>query len=245
MSLVHTRPIRGENESPADPAGTADRSSTQAPVKLLHTSCVSTHRSWTDSAPATCCSGQHDGPVKEVFVLDEMNMVVSGSWDRTLRPFVAIVPAAERQLKGTNTTVNSNPQGFWNLQQPTPVATLQLPERFLDTNVTAVNIQKQGQTISTSAYHHTMRVISGVYTMDVKYPLLVVGCAERHVPLGCTSRISRNWKGSWVKRRLLRLVYNLQAIQQNPAPYKQGQTALKMQTRAICSPAALSPHAHA
>jgi len=97
--------------------------------------------------------GQHDGPVKEVFVVDEMNMVVSGSWDRTLR--------------------------FWNLQQPTPVATLQLPER--------------------------------VYTMDVKYPLLVVGCAERHV-----------------------LVYNLQAIQQNPAPYKQGQTALKMQTRVIC-----------
>ena len=32
----------------------------------------------------------------------------------------------------------------------------------------------------------------------------------------------------------LRLVYNLQAIQQNPQPYKQGQTALKMQTRAIC-----------
>eukprot|EP00913_Durusdinium_trenchii_P000638 g591.t1 len=54
----------------------------------------------------------------------------------------------------------------------------------------------------------------GVYTMDVKFPLLVVGCAERHV-----------------------LVYNLQAIQQNPNPYKQGQTALKMQTRAIsCFP---------
>eukprot|EP00434_Breviolum_minutum_P036626 symbB.v1.2.032458.t1/scaffold3893.1/size48745/3 len=97
--------------------------------------------------------GQHDAPVKEVFCIDEMNMVVSGSWDRTLR--------------------------FWNLQQPTPVATLQLPER--------------------------------VYTMDVKFPLLVVGCADRHV-----------------------LVYNLQAIQQNPQPYKQGQTALKMQTRAIC-----------
>lgn len=32
-----------------------------------------------------------------------------------------------------------------------------------------------------------------------------------------------------------RLVYNLQAIQQNPNPYKQGQTALKMQTRAISS----------
>ena len=37
-----------------------------------------------------------------------------------------------------------------------------------------------------------------------------------------------------MERLLPRLVYNLQAIQQNPAPYKQGQTALKMQTRVIC-----------
>jgi mRNA export factor len=100
--------------------------------------------------------GQHDAPVKEVFFLDDMNMVISASWDKTLR--------------------------FWNLQQPTPVATLQLPER--------------------------------VYSMDVKFPLCVVGCADRHL-----------------------LVYNLQSIQQNPQPYKQGQTALKMQTRCVaCFP---------
>jgi len=93
---------------------------------------------------------------KKLFFVDEMNMVVSGSWDKTLR--------------------------FWNMQQPAPVATLQLPER--------------------------------VYSMDVKYPLLVVATAERHV-----------------------LIYNLQTLQQNPAPYKQGQTALKMQTRTIsCFP---------
>lgn len=100
--------------------------------------------------------GQHDAPVKEVFVVDEMNMVVSGSWDKTLR--------------------------FWNAQQPSPVATLQLPER--------------------------------VYSMDMKFPLLVVGCADRHL-----------------------LVYNMQTIQQNPAPYRSGQTALKMQTRCVsCFP---------
>lgn len=100
--------------------------------------------------------GQHDQPVKECFFVDEMNMVVSGSWDKTLR--------------------------FWNMQQPTPVATLTLPER--------------------------------VYSMDVKYPLLVVGTADRHV-----------------------LVYNLQTLQTNPNPYKSGQTALKMQTRCVaCFP---------
>jgi len=100
--------------------------------------------------------GQHDAPVKEVAFIDELNMVVSGGWDRSLR--------------------------FWNCQQPTPVATLQLPER--------------------------------VYSMDVKYPLLAVATAERHV-----------------------LIYNLQNLQANPNPYKSGQTALKMQTRCVsCFP---------
>lgn len=96
--------------------------------------------------------GQHDAPVKEAFFCDEMNMVITGSWDKTIR--------------------------FWNCQQPTAVATLQLPER--------------------------------VYSMDVKYPLLIVACADRHL-----------------------LVYNLQNIQANPQPYKSGQTALKMQTRCV------------
>ena len=63
--------------------------------------------------------------------------------------------------------------------------------------------------------------------MDVKFPLLVVGCADRHVPLVLIMSVLCFY---------VRLVYNLQAIQQNPQPYKQGQTALKMQTRAI-SPA--------
>lgn len=98
--------------------------------------------------------GQHDAPVKEVFFVDDMNMVISASWDKTLR--------------------------FWNAQQPNPVATIPLPERC--------------------------------YAMDIKYPLMVVGCADRHLS-----------------------VYNLQNIQANPNPYKTGQTALKMQTRTVCA----------
>eukprot|EP00927_Polykrikos_kofoidii_P024517 TRINITY_DN2228_c0_g1_i1.p1 TRINITY_DN2228_c0_g1~~TRINITY_DN2228_c0_g1_i1.p1 ORF type:complete len:360 (+),score=50.62 TRINITY_DN2228_c0_g1_i1:197-1276(+) len=98
--------------------------------------------------------GSHAGPVKEVFVVDEMNMIISGSYDKTLK--------------------------FWNGQQPTPVATLNLPER--------------------------------VYTMDVKYPLLIVGLAgpQRQI-----------------------CVYNLQSIQQNPNPYKTLTSALNLQTRCI------------
>lgn len=44
--------------------------------------------------------GQHDGPVKEVFVLDEMNMVVSGSWDRTLRVLARDSPSFASQDSG-------------------------------------------------------------------------------------------------------------------------------------------------
>lgn len=65
--------------------------------------------------------GQHDAPVKEIFVLDDLKLVATGSWDKTLM--------------------------LWSSQQPTPVKSLKLPER--------------------------------VYTMDVKFPLLVVGCADR------------------------------------------------------------------
>mmetsp|Transcript_41012 Transcript_41012/g.112844 ORF Transcript_41012/g.112844 Transcript_41012/m.112844 type:complete len:344 (-) Transcript_41012:289-1320(-) len=100
--------------------------------------------------------GSHEAPVREVRVLDDANLVVSGSWDKTLR--------------------------FWSTQQPTAVMTFNLPER--------------------------------VYAMDVAYPLLVVGCANRHV-----------------------LVYDLTKVQHNPAPVHQGFSALKMQTRSIsCFP---------
>lgn len=50
-----------------------------------------------------------------------------------------------------------------------------------------------------------------VYAMDVKYPLMVVGCADRHIH-----------------------VYDLSKIRQNPTPYKTGTTSLKMQTRTVC-----------
>merc|ERR1712217_223927 len=47
--------------------------------------------------------GQHDGPVRHLAALDDSGLVVTGSWDKTLR--------------------------FWSLQQSTPVMTLNLPER--------------------------------------------------------------------------------------------------------------------
>lgn len=96
--------------------------------------------------------GSHAAPVKELAVLDDLNLVVSGGWDKALH--------------------------LWSAQQPAPVLTLQLPER--------------------------------VYAMDVKFPILVVGTADRHL-----------------------LVYNLQDIQRNPAPTKAGFTQLKMQTRSL------------
>jgi mRNA export factor len=60
----------------------------------------------------------------------------------------------------------------------------------------------------------TIALPERVYAMDVSYPLLVVGCADRHVQ-----------------------VYDLTRVQHNLAPVHSGPSMLKMQTRSIaCFP---------
>ena len=101
--------------------------------------------------------GHHTKPVKYVSTVDELNVVVSGSWDKTLC--------------------------FWSPQQPKPVVTVQLPER--------------------------------VFAMDVKYPLMVVGVADRQV---LTFRLDEGLKTEL-------------------APTESMFSGLKMQTRSIsCFP---------
>mmetsp|Transcript_29297 Transcript_29297/g.65985 ORF Transcript_29297/g.65985 Transcript_29297/m.65985 type:complete len:335 (+) Transcript_29297:56-1060(+) len=53
--------------------------------------------------------GSHDAPVRHVSTLDDQNLIVSGSWDKTLR--------------------------FWSPQQPQPVKTIELPERVFAMDV--------------------------------------------------------------------------------------------------------------
>ncbi|KAM6504350.1 WD40-repeat-containing domain protein [Amanita muscaria] len=94
---------------------------------------------------------QHDAPVKVLKWIDapQAGILVTGSWDKTLK--------------------------YWDLRTPTPVASVQLPERC--------------------------------YSLDVQYPLMVVGTAERHIQ-----------------------IYNLT----NPStPYKSIQSPLKWQTRVV------------
>ncbi|OBZ72465.1 Poly(A)+ RNA export protein [Grifola frondosa] len=68
---------------------------------------------------------QHDAPIRVVKWIEspQGNVLVSGSWDKTLK--------------------------YWDLRTPNAVATVQLPERC--------------------------------YALDVQYPLMVVGTAERHI----------------------------------------------------------------
>jgi mRNA export factor len=48
-------------------------------------------------------SQQHDAPIKTAHYIDELQVLVTGSWDKTLR--------------------------YWDGRSPTPVATVNLPER--------------------------------------------------------------------------------------------------------------------
>ncbi|CAI0473909.1 unnamed protein product [Linum tenue] len=93
----------------------------------------------------------HDGPVKEIAWIPEMNLLASASWDKTLR--------------------------YWDTRQQTPVHTQQLPERC--------------------------------YAMTVRYPLMVVGTADRNI-----------------------VVFNLQNPQ---AEFKRIQSPLKYQTRCVAA----------
>ncbi|KAL9321416.1 hypothetical protein ACSQ67_013255 [Phaseolus vulgaris] len=91
----------------------------------------------------------HDAPIKEVAWIPEMNLLATGSWDKTLK--------------------------YWDTRQSNPVHTQQLPERC--------------------------------YAMTVRYPLMVVGTADRNL-----------------------IVYNLQNPQ---VEFKRIVSPLKYQTRCL------------
>ena len=57
--------------------------------------------------------GAHDQPIKDIFWVQEMNCVVTSSWDKTVK--------------------------YWDGKSPTPRAVLQLPERVLHGHAVPVN----------------------------------------------------------------------------------------------------------
>ncbi|GET04248.1 poly(A)+ RNA export protein [Rhizophagus clarus] len=67
----------------------------------------------------------HDQPIKCIRYIENHNLVLTGSWDKTLK--------------------------YWDMRSSTPVLSVNLPERC--------------------------------YALDFSYPVLVVGCAERHVQI--------------------------------------------------------------
>ena len=80
---------------------------------------------WNLQTNQTQKMAAHDAPINNIFFIKELNMVVTSSWDKTLR--------------------------YWDVRQSsgTPAHTQQLPER--------------------------------PFAMDVKYPLAVVGLAQRKI----------------------------------------------------------------
>uniref|UniRef100_A0A1D1Y7Y8 Rae1-like protein At1g80670 n=1 Tax=Anthurium amnicola TaxID=1678845 RepID=A0A1D1Y7Y8_9ARAE len=93
----------------------------------------------------------HDAPIKEIAWIQQMNLLVTGSWDKTLK--------------------------YWDTRQANPVHTQQLPERC--------------------------------YALTVRYPLMVVGTADRNL-----------------------IVFNLQNPQME---YKRIMSPLKYQTRCLAA----------
>lgn len=82
---------------------------------------------WSLATNQSQVVAKHDAPIVNCFFVKELNnMLVTSSWDRTIK--------------------------YWDLRQPNPVHSQQVPER--------------------------------VYAMDVRYPLMVVGTANRRIQAG-------------------------------------------------------------
>lgn len=136
---------------------------------------------------------QHEAPVLSCCFMSDGQHLVTGSCDNTVR------------LKNLTT---QQEQQVWQHEAP-------VKEVF---SIGEMNLIVSGSWDKTLRFWSpqqaapvtTIQLPERVYAMDVKYPMMVVGCADRHL-----------------------LVFNLAAVQANPAPTKQGYTSLKMQTRSL------------
>lgn len=87
--------------------------------------CDNIAKKWDLATQQSTQVAAHDSAIRHMAWIQEVNLLVTGSWDRTLR--------------------------YWDTRQQNPALKVQLPERC--------------------------------YALDVKHPLLVVGCAERQIQI--------------------------------------------------------------
>jgi mRNA export factor len=92
-------------------------------TRVFSGGCDNKAKCWSLQTGQSSVVAQHAAAIKGISWVDEMNLLVTGSWDKTVK--------------------------YWDGRQSNPVHTAQLPER--------------------------------VYCMDVKYPLAVVGTADRSI----------------------------------------------------------------
>ncbi|KAH9667315.1 protein RAE1 [Citrus sinensis] len=122
----------------------------------------------------------HDAPIKEVAWIPEMNLLATGSWDKTLKSSSvrSLCCAVEcNDLAKWDNMCMWIVKWYWDTRQPNPVHTQQLPDRC--------------------------------YALTVRYPLMVVGTADRNL-----------------------VVFNLQNPQ---TEFKRINSPLKYQTRCVAA----------
>lgn len=65
---------------------------------------------------------------------------------------------------------------YWDLRAPNPVATVQLPERCYSKTDSFEHIRRSSHFLVFTLTFYLL-----IIAMDVAYPLMVVGTAERHI----------------------------------------------------------------
>ena len=110
--------VRACAPMPGATRGAAGRSAAGRPTHLhpcvvptftLPGGCDKTVKMWSLATNQSQVVAKHDAPVRDCFFVQQLNMLVTGSWDRTLR--------------------------YWDLRQPNPVHVQQVPERVYSMDV--------------------------------------------------------------------------------------------------------------
>lgn len=104
--------------------------------------------------------GVHDAPVRHMFWLQEMNCVVTGSWDKTIK--------------------------YWDCRSPTPLCSVQLPERVycMDATVRAPCATGRPQRVGLAVVALTpggTPTAAPPAPAPAQHPLLTVGMADRRI----------------------------------------------------------------
>ncbi|OXB59317.1 hypothetical protein ASZ78_011850, partial [Callipepla squamata] len=138
--------------------------------KVFTASCDKTAKMWDLNSNQAIQIAQHDAPVKTIHWIKAPNYscVMTGSWDKTLKEGHSSVLLA--QLPACVCLFSFHQ--FWDTRSPTPMMTLQLPERCYCADVVSLNVGPLERKAGLACLYHP----KGKSAVGLAFPYLQHRC---------------------------------------------------------------------